>query len=36
VIVQLVGDEDLSKEAMDIEQELRAIRPEMIFRIKNA
>ena len=36
VIIQLVGDGDLTKEAEDIEQELRAIRPEMIFRIKGA
>ena len=36
VVIQLVDDGDLTDEANNIEQELRAIRPEMIFRIKSA
>jgi hypothetical protein len=31
-IIQLVGDEDLMREAHDIEEELRVIRPEITFR----
>jgi hypothetical protein len=36
VIIQLVDDRDFTKEEMNIERELRTIRPEMIFRIKSA
>ena len=36
VILQLVDDGDFTQQAHDIEQELRRIRPEMIFRIKSA
>jgi hypothetical protein len=36
VMIQLVDDRDFTKEEMNIERELRAIRPELIFRIKSA
>jgi hypothetical protein len=36
VILQLVDDGDFTQQAHNIEQELRRIRPEMIFRMKSA
>ena len=36
VIIQLVGTGKFTQEALSIEQELRQLRPGMIFRIKNA